>query len=182
MDLFTFESITLFKHLHKVILFNSMHCPYVCQFVYLLVCLLVLTSVIMFFVQFFFLLNLLYFLKTKMFQSPVIKLNKRLCPLICLSAPQPICLSVYPSVSPLVPPYHFTWRVKTKITSDYRHAYGVVINPKMVSQESLSANLYVCQSICLSLKSAAHASYHDLQLDIRNTNGGFTEVFFYVFL
>ena len=65
MDLFTFESITLFKHLHKVILFNSMHCPYVCQFVYLLVCLLVLTSVIMFFVQFFFFVKLVVFLENQ---------------------------------------------------------------------------------------------------------------------
>ena len=104
-------------------------------------------------------------------------LNKRLCPLICLYAPQPISLSVYPSVSSLVPPYHFTWRVETKIASDFCRAYGIVINPKMVSQESLSANLYVCQSISLSIKTAAHASYHDLQLDIGNTNGGFTGFF-----
>ena len=52
----------------------------------------------------------------------------------------------------------------------------------MIGQEYLSANLYVCQSICLSLKSAAHASYHDLQLDIGNTNGGFTGFFFGFFM
>ena len=44
------------------------------------------------------------------------------------------------------------------IASDLCRAYGVVINLEMVGQECLSAILYVCQSICLSLKTAAHAS------------------------
>ena len=39
MGLFMYESIILLKHVHYVILLYSVHCQYVCQFVYLLVCL-----------------------------------------------------------------------------------------------------------------------------------------------
>ena len=54
MGLFMYESIILFKHVHYVILLYSVHCQYVCQFVYLLVCLPALTSKIAFlFLSFF---------------------------------------------------------------------------------------------------------------------------------
>ena len=105
-------------------------------------------------------------------------LHKRLCSFICLSASMPICLSVSVHLSDLwFPQNHFAWWVKTKIARDLGHAYGIVINLKMVGQKCLSANLYVWQSICLSLKSVAHASFQDLQLVIKNSNGGYTVLF-----
>ena len=95
-----------------------------------------------------------------------------LCPSVCP------CSSIHRSVL-WFSQNHFAWWVKTKIANDLGHAYGLVINLKMVGQKCLSANLYVWQSICLSLKSAAHASFQDLQLVIKNTNGGFTVGFFF---
>ena len=68
-------------------------------------------------------------------------------------------LSVWPSIRLSIgSPYnHFAWRIKKKIASDLCLAHGVVINLEMVGQECLSANLYVCQSIGLSLNTMVWA-------------------------
>ena len=83
--------------------------------------------------------------------------HSSVCPSFCLSLSPSVCPSIHPSVH-WSPYNHFAWQVKKMIASDLCSAYGVVINLEMVGQECLSAYLYACQSICLSLKTAAHAS------------------------
>ena len=72
-----------------------------------------------------------------------------------------LSVRVRPSVGPLVPPEPLCLVGKDKDSEGLIHAYGIVINLKMVGQKCLSANLYVWQSICLSLESVAHASFQD---------------------